>query len=616
MTLAFYKYYPKLFHNYFHEINDKEINDLSNAGYLYYQSVLFLDDLIDDKDFSGLPKMMFYQEETIKILSSIYEIESDFWKYWNKRKKEYFEAVKIEKKSQIENSTDFFVYKDLADKKSTFGKVAIDSLFLLSDKKDFKLYEKLLKSHTYFSIAFQLYDDVKDFSKDFEQDQFNWAVQSLKQHIDFSLNNNDVIILNKLLYLKGIGQELLNESINYFQKSIDILNEINIKSEWLNVNIEMQSTIQSYLDTTNGYISTLEKKIEIKETKSNYPFLNYDKIDNQIIKKGLDFIKSDFENNFIDLKHFMYLSKLDGFENESQVHFSDTFQRALLNECLATVLSENILPHDQYFDNECDYLLDRINDDNIGAWSYYPTVKEISADIDDLGQIMQFFIKTGRLDLVDKYCSTPIKISINNRVLEKGGIETWILPKINLTKIQEKQNFFNETKWGKGPDIEVVANFIYALYQYNYSTYNDVINKSLKYLSMNQKENGSWESRWYYGNLYGTYTVIRILNLYKEKYSQIIDSTKKYLIDNQNLDGGYGFEEGKESDSLSTSFALLILKELKGETEILIKKSENYLILNQNKNGSWDAVDFIKPRVNDPYKSKTLTTAFVLKALC
>ena len=210
----FYKYYPKLFHSYFHEINNNEVDDLSKAGYLYYQSVLFLDDLIDDKDFSGLPKMMFYQEETIKILSSIYEIESDFWKYWNKRKKEYFEAVKIEKKSQIENSTDFFVYKDLADKKSTFGKVAIDSLFLLSDKKDFKLYEKLLKSHTYFSIAFQLYDDVKDFSKDFEQDQFNWAVQSLKQHIDFSLNNNDVIILNKLLYLKGIGQELLNESIN------------------------------------------------------------------------------------------------------------------------------------------------------------------------------------------------------------------------------------------------------------------------------------------------------------------------------------------------------------------------------------------------------------------
>ena len=56
------------------------------------------------------------------------------------------------------------------------------------------------------------------------------------------------------------------------------------------------------------------------------------------------------------------------------------------------------------------------------------------------------------------------------------------------------------------------------------------------------------------------------------------------------------------------------LKHLDFEEKAL-KSAEQFLIKKQNKDGSWKAENFIKPKANEPYKSKTLTTAFVLKSL-
>ncbi len=66
-------------------------------------------------------------------------------------------------------------------------------------------------------------------------------------------------------------------------------------------------------------------------------FFKYLSIGDNVIKKGLDYIKSDFDQNYAELKHIMYLSKLEGFENVEQIHVSDTFQRAILNDSLIDI---------------------------------------------------------------------------------------------------------------------------------------------------------------------------------------------------------------------------------------------------------------------------------------
>ena len=179
--------------------------------------------------------------------------------------------------------------------------------------------------------------------------------------------------LNKLFYIKGIAEKVLSTSLDNFRKSINILKEIGIESEWLTVNLDMYETINNYLHITKGYIKILYKKLEVKKTeRPSQKFINYETINKSYISKGLEFIKKDFDSNYVDLKHYMYLGELDDFCNENDVHESDTFQRTILNDCLLDILiKENSLDQNYfYFKNELDYLISKVNKDDIGGWSY------------------------------------------------------------------------------------------------------------------------------------------------------------------------------------------------------------------------------------------------------
>jgi len=613
----FYQEYPKLFNSYYQGIKSETIDNLCKAGYFYYHSVLCLDAIIDDNNFNEIPKMLALQEESIKLLTSVFGLESYFWDMWNQRKGEYFEAIKIEKSLSQSKSVDFEAYQDLADKKSAFGKVAIDSLFTLHHNKDNETYQKLLLSHKYFSTGFQLYDDVKDFKEDFKKGQFNYSIEQLKKEVNFDHYKNNIEILNKLLFIKEIGQEILSKSISQFEKAEKILNELNVKSEWLTTVLDMKVTIENYLDITNGYLATIKTKLELKNQQSfTYSFFDFYLIEDNVIKNGLTFIKMDFQQNYSDLKHIMYLGKLEGFDNDNTIHISDTFQRALINDCFLTVSNIYNLDISDFIKNESQYLINLRNKDDIGGWSYFPTVREIAADIDDLGQMIQFFVLSKKQQFINDYCLNAISIALNERMLNNGGIETWIIPVKNQTKTQKRQEHFNSTKWGKGPDVEVVANFAYSLAIMDKEKYADIIKKTISYVIEQQDDIGYWESRWYYGNFYGTYTCLRLLKLFEELNPKEIQKALYYITETQNNDGGFSIDENKASDPLSTALAILALKLFFDKDCEVIEKAVKYLTGSQNEDGSWKAVDFIKPKVHESYKSKTLTTAYVLKALC
>jgi prenyltransferase beta subunit len=611
----YYAYYPRLFYKYFDDIDVETVNELSEAGYCYYQSVLLMDSIIDNKNFSNIPLISVLQEETIKTLTSIFGKKSRFWEYWNLRKQEYMQAIQIEKKLQAFDNVEWKIYEDLADKKSTFGKIAIDSLYQLSNKKEENIYKLLLTSHYYFSIGFQLYDDVKDFAEDFENKQFNWAIYELQKTLDSNQLPSDVRTLNKYLYINGIATNILKKSTDAFQEAMDVLAPLNIDSEWLEVIKEMKNTISGYLDITVGYIKTLETKIKISKSQSSSSlFFNFSMVDNRTIQKGLEYIKHDFFKNHAELKHVMYLSTLEEFDNYSQIHIADTFQRAILSDCLFCVALKYKMNISEYLNTEINYLIELSNKDNVGGWSYFPSVNEIAADIDDLGQLMQLFIYANKIDYIDKYCITDIEIALNNKYNKEGGIATWIIPNESHTPKQEKQDLFNRTKWGTGPDTEVVANFVYALHLYHPETYRDVVEKAMQFICRNQEGKGFWNSRWYYGVYYGTYVCLRLLKENEETYLSNIQKALDFLISSQQGNGGFGLDN-QSSDALSSALALLSLKLFLDEENINVRKAMNYLLDSQQPDGSWTGVDFIKPKASEPYKSKVLTTAWVLKSL-
>ncbi|MDQ3712768.1 MAG: hypothetical protein M3388_11200 [Acidobacteriota bacterium] len=263
---------------------------------------------------------------------------------------------------------------------------------------------------------------------------------------------------------------------------------------------------------------------------------------------------------------------------------------------------------------ELDYLLQARRQDKVGGWAYFPDVCEIAADADDLGQIIQAFVLADRKELALSYCEKPLKTMLQNNLLDDGSIETWIVPKDNRTPIQETQHQYNLTKWGVGPDTEVVANLFYSLFLYDPDRFSKIIRKAASYLETVQNSDGSWDSRWYYGSFYGTYVCSRLINSVAPD-SPAIKAAARFLKENQNADGGWGSEK---SDQLNTSLALLGLASCAGkQTEANREQAlsaVNYLKNSVEESKAWNAVDFIKPRLGEPYKSQTITAMYVCKA--
>ncbi len=196
----FYLYYPLLFSVYF-EIDESELEMLCIAGYLYYQATIFLDKVIDDKQQELLFFVMVCQEEAVKILTTIFPINSDFWVIWNKRKIDYKKTIFLEK--TIHQKPNYQIYSELAILKSTFGNCAIDGMFFL-DKNKFEseyVYEILLKTHDYFSIAYQLNDDILDFVNDYKKHQFNWCIYNFEKEY---LKKYSIEDCKKIFYIEGL----------------------------------------------------------------------------------------------------------------------------------------------------------------------------------------------------------------------------------------------------------------------------------------------------------------------------------------------------------------------------------------------------------------------------
>lgn len=282
---AFYQKYASLFAKTF-AILEKDLSLLDIAGFLYYKATLLTDNLIDEKDLSKFAQITICQEESIKILTSIFGIENTFWSLWNKRRDEYFQAIYLEKQISKKDIVSLKEYETLADKKSAFGKVAIDALYSI-DNRNNTIYQKLLLSHKYFSIAFQLNDDIQDFKNDLVKGQFNWAVYLLKKEI---ITNDDPNVLEKPLYLKGISKVIYKKSINYCNKSLKNVENIDVP-EWKNVINETKKSFQTAIIEIENYIEILTSDIIL--SKKTHLENNLKKG----IKTAVKFVKSKQNEN-------------------------------------------------------------------------------------------------------------------------------------------------------------------------------------------------------------------------------------------------------------------------------------------------------------------------------
>ena len=620
----FYLEYASLFKNNFKiKENSQSIVKLNIAGFFCYKYTLLMDNILDTKSKQvTLSLSNIYLEETIKILTDLFGLDNQFWGLWNSRKKEFYKASALGKELFNKNEVLLEEYENLCDFKSAMGKIALDSLFILSGSKNKNVYEKLIESHKLFSVGFQINDDIEDFIEDFENNDFNYAYYIFsKKHKQKTDNLNN---LNKLLYINGTAVELYKTSLSYFSKASVIASETG-ENKWHETILGKIAETNSAIKAIEEYLTILKTKISLRENAIKINSFEHSFNTDSTIEKGLKYLIDEWEINFPEAKHIMVLSDQEGFKNKETIHTTDIFQRGILTNNLIDIARNYNINMSKIINHEIDYLVENRNKDDVGGWSYFPSVKEIAADADDLGQMIQVFIKGNRKNIIDEYCKPPIRLLLEECYQNStGGIETWIIPKKHRTDIQKKQHEFNTTKWGSGPDIEVMANFLYGLSIDNYPLYKDIIEHGVKYIFNNIEDGFFWNSRWYYGWLYGTMLCVRLsLELFKynstekEFFENTLSKIKQNILNNQNDDGGWSMVFKGKSDALNTSFALytLMLMENPADKSLSLEKGVEFLNKSQNPDGSWNAIQFIKPRLNEPYKSKVITTSYVLNSL-
>lgn len=536
----YYLNYPSLFSNAF-SISPKKVELLDIAGYLYYQATLFTDSLNDEKEIAKFPLITICQEESIKILTSIYSLENNFWKLWNKRRSEYFQAVNIEKELCKNGNVTIEEYEILADKKSAFGKVAIDCLFSIDNTND-HIYQKLLLSHKYFSVAFQLNDDIQDIKEDIRKGQFNWAFYLLKQQ---NIGNEDPIVLEKHLYIRGISKQMYLLGIDYCDKALNIVENLDI-SNWKKVLNDTKKRFFTAIIEIENYLEILTSEINLS---------------NDIISKN------NLQNSIYLASNFIKSKQLQNGEWREYVNqggISNIWATAFIISKISE--NENLKSN---FKNEIANAISYLKQNHINTlWSYNTTWIE---DCDSTNFVLLSFL-------------------INDFKIEEQVLENWLLfqnkngsfstylNENQLKKALDDKNISNLNGWLAAHNCVSAVGF-YLLSQKNQK--NNSFSKIKNYFDKNLTN--ELNSYWWTSNIYIFYYLAKTYKLLHEV--EKVNYIRSKIIEIQNENGSFSDCYGE--NFFYTGLALEIMLLNPSINIGSIEKTISFLLQNQLSDGSW-----------------------------
>jgi hypothetical protein len=296
----FYNCYPYLFIEAFEGIDAKQLELLNISGFLCYKAIVLRDDFIDNvkPDIYDVIKeeiSHLFLKEAQNILADIFQQESSFWLYWQKRKLELDSTEELDKSYQLDNF-DIVQYESFADNKSAFAKLAIDGLHVLSQEYNKEAHTALITSHREFSIAMQLFDDLFDVEEDYKNKQFNLAIHKVSKFIKKS-NPNEILAdsnaIEKHLFLSGIATEMLQMALLHLDNSEYYARPYKV-SKWIDVLKFYRKIFKGVLNQKEAYLEIVKAMVRHSEIKvSNFiDELNLSRSIKKCIQNGIDFVVS------------------------------------------------------------------------------------------------------------------------------------------------------------------------------------------------------------------------------------------------------------------------------------------------------------------------------------
>jgi squalene-hopene/tetraprenyl-beta-curcumene cyclase len=153
------------------------------------------------------------------------------------------------------------------------------------------------------------------------------------------------------------------------------------------------------------------------------------------------------------------------------------------------------------------------------------------------------------------------------------------------------------------PSIDVTAHILECLGRLGWPADHRVVRRGVGYIKKEQDADGSWYGRWGVNRIYGTGAVLPALQAIGEDMrSPYIQRAVSWLLDRQNLDGGWGEDiesyhhprmRGRGPSTASqTGWALLALIAAGRAGDPAVMRGIEFLIQSQRKAGGWEEPHF------------------------
>lgn len=221
-------------------------NKFNKAVELYCHYTLELDKIIDgEADFitqyntqkNDTLQAVKSGQIAIQILSNVFKEDNCFWKDLEEMQKTYYyNTVKEKYQNTQKPKLTLKEFEAYAEAKHCLAYIPILGLNYLFDNHYGT--EKLKNIYKHIFFAIQMNDDLEDFTKDINNNQWTYLHASVQIFIDDNkVKTNDKLtnFKERVLYVSGIGTEAITYSKKHFKIALELSLELELKklSSWL-----------------------------------------------------------------------------------------------------------------------------------------------------------------------------------------------------------------------------------------------------------------------------------------------------------------------------------------------------------------------------------------------
>jgi hypothetical protein len=555
-----YYCYPEMFAELFYlptKPLSEDIEQINLAAYYMYTSLNFKDSLMDNtvtpEDAKKAMLLSFAtQEESIKMLGSMFPANSEFWILWNQRRSEYLSAMRTKWNEQIT----WEAYEQLAEAKSAFAKVSIDiwKVWCGNPEKN-TIYQRLLESHRLFTIGFQILDDLLDFQKDFEDKHYNIAHTELANALKArEIVCTEIQILQKHLYIQGVAGNLLMKAISYFDRSLSYLGEdASYTPIWTQVIQLNKRQVQFFI----LQIETYFKRLYARKTLSVSPFSDTGDIALRL-QSAMTFLQSQQNEE----------GSWEDFYNNAGTSNVWTTAYVLMNLLTTNFLTTEVV-------NKAFVFLQ--NSQLPEGWGY--STQAPLADTDSTTCALAAFA-ANEIPAAEPYQRWA------TAQLADGGFTTF--------KDEDDLNDFlansvsSVSSWMQSHTcVSALAYYFLAGQQHKDETFN----RLEQYILQQQKSNGLWESYWWTSPTYATcYAAMGLVKSDYDKFAKQIHEAIDSLLASQWKDGCLQDEMNPNGSVFYTSLLLQLLvsnPKVAAKYEVIAGATAQWLLRQQYSDGSF-----------------------------